>query len=146
MLKPEKHQDKIEKLYMRGVCWGAWDGLHIGHFNLLRNASELCNELYVGVSSDEYIKKVKKHEPMFFYLDRRMHLEEHAKLYYKRAFKQDLKKYTKEWAIREFHPDVIFVGDDWEKKKWDGAKLGVEVIYLPYTRGISSTILRKRKK
>ena len=52
--------------------------------------------------------------------------------------------------------DLVFVGDDWfATKKWKELdfkfkKLGVRIIYLPYTKGTSSTkinnILNKIRK
>jgi len=52
---------------------------------------------------------------------------------------------------------VMFVGDDWHNTpKWEKIeeelkKAGVKIIYFPYTKGISSTILnevisKERKK
>ena len=43
--------------------------------------------------------------------------------------------------------DIMFVGDDWyDTKKWQELdkkfkKVGVRIVYLPYTKGTSSTII-----
>jgi len=50
------------------------------------------------------------------------------------------------WERLKF--DVMFVGDDWfESEKWkelDGIKeVGVKIIYFPYTKGVSSTLINE---
>ena len=53
----------------------------------------------------------------------------------------------KMWKKIKF--DIMFVGDDWyETEKWKKIetqfeKVGVKVIYFPYTKGISSTKINK---
>jgi len=143
MFKQESHLE-IGKKYKKGMCWGAWDGLHVGHLNLLSNAKDRCKKLYVGVSSDKYIKKIKGHKPIFNFSERCDALDKYASKYVDEMFIQDLDIATKEQRVKLFKPDVIFVGDDWKGKYWDGAELGVRVVYLPRTKGISSTLLRKR--
>ena len=138
MNKQEKHHAK----YKRGICWGTWDGLHVGHFNILSRAKKLCDELYVGISNDEYVYYHKGHYPMFTRKDRGYHLGLYANKYIKKTFTQRLEVSKKE-TVDKYKPDVIFVGDDWLGKDWDRAKLGIPVIYLPRTQNISSTKLRK---
>ena len=49
---------------------------------------------------------------------------------------------------KKINADYLFVGDDWyETDKWKDyeeqlKKIGVQVIYFPYTKKISSTKLR----
>ncbi len=40
--------------------------------------------------------------------------------------------------------DVFVVGDDWDKKYDYLGKQGVDVVYFPYGKGVSSTRLKKR--
>ena len=59
----------------------------------------------------------------------------------------DLDKYKK-WE--KLHFDILFVGDDWYKTpSWNEmeekfAKVGVKVIYFPYTKGISSSDIKQK--
>lgn len=140
MSKLDKHQ---EVKYKRGITFGVFDMFHIGHLNLLRNAKELCDELIVCVSSDAYCLKYKGVNPTIPGLDRLEIIE--AIEYVDEVDVQCIKK-PKQYTVDEYKPDVIFVGDDWKGKDWDGARLGIPVVYLPYTREISSTILRKQLK
>ena len=52
-------------------------------------------------------------------------------------------------AFKKFKFDVMFVGDDWKgSQKWlkiedELKKYDVKVIYFPYTKGTSSTLINK---
>ena len=49
-----------------------------------------------------------------------------------------------------FRSDVVFIGDDWKgTQRWNEfekllAGAGVDVVYVPYTKGISTTEIRER--
>jgi ethanolamine-phosphate cytidylyltransferase len=47
------------KKISRGYVDGAFDLVHSGHFNAIRQAYALCDELVVGANSDEDITEVK---------------------------------------------------------------------------------------
>lgn len=53
-------------------------------------------------------------------------------------------------AWKKFGFDVMFVGDDWKGKplfmevEEEFKKVGVDVVYFPYTKDTSSTILREK--
>ena len=53
-------------------------------------------------------------------------------------------------AVLKYHADAVFVGSDWKGteawNKYDKefARVGCALVYLDYTEGISSTILRDR--
>lgn len=130
------------KRYKIGICWGVWDFMHEGHLNLLEAASNQCYELIVGVSTDEYVESVKNKKP-FFTFKHRIRLVNSLD-FVSAAVPQGLQGNGKKEMVDIFKPDVIFVGDDWDGKDWNGAKLGVPVVYLPYTKGISSTEIMKK--
>ena len=52
---------------------------------------------------------------------------------------------------KSLHFDAIFIGDDWKgNERWlkteaDLSQLGVDVVYLSYTKGVSSTMLREKE-
>ena len=55
-------------------------------------------------------------------------------------------------AWEKFHFNKMFVGDDWRGTNiwnhWEEefAKVGVEIVYFPYTKKTSSTLLREALK
>ena len=131
----------MQKQYKIGICFGVWDLFHIGHLNLIKNAKELCEELYVCVSTDEYVEKIKGKTPIYSYNDRKKIVK--AIKYVDLVAPQSL-QFGKAEAIELYKPDVIFVGSDWNKDTFSGEGLGVPVIYLPHTDGISSTIIAEK--
>ena len=139
------------KKYNRGYTAGVYDMFHIGHLNVLRNAKALCNELIVGVSTDEVVEK-NKNKKTIIPFDERIKIIEAIK-YVDKAVPQTT--YSIEGKIesaKENKIDVMFVGDDWKgTEKWNKIeeelkKINVDVVYLPHTDGISSTMLRGKIK
>lgn len=139
------------KKYNRGYTAGVYDMFHIGHLNILRNAKTLCNELIVGVSTDEVVEK-NKNKKTIIPFDERIKIIEAIK-YVDKAVPQTT--YSIEGKIesaKENKIDVMFVGDDWKgTEKWNKIeeelkKINVDVVYLPHTDGISSTMLREKIK
>ena len=125
-----------------GYTSGVYDLFHIGHLNLLKNAKGLCDKLIVGVSVDELV--AYKHKRAVIPFQERLEIVRSIK-YVDTAIPQDDLDKFKMWE--KLHFDVLFVGDDWFKserwqemeKKFD--EVGVRVVYFPYTKGTSSTLL-----
>ena len=52
-------------------------------------------------------------------------------------------------AWEKLHFNVMFVGDDWKgTPKWEAyekqfAEVGVRIVYFPYTKGTSSTLINE---
>jgi glycerol-3-phosphate cytidylyltransferase len=129
------------KKYQVGICFGCFDLIHIGHLNIFEHAKEYCEKLVVCVSSDDYVLNKKGHLPIIPYTQR-LRMVSAMKLVDEVGIQSlDI---TKKDSVNLFKPDVVFVGSDWQGKKWDGEDLGIPVVYLPYTREITSTILRKK--
>ena len=136
----------MEKKYKVGYTTGVFDLFHIGHLNILKRAKEQCDYLIVGVSTDELVKEYKNKTPVIPFEERKAIVE--AIRYVDRVVPQEDR--DKIGAFNKYKFDVIFVGDDWkgssvfnevdEYMKKNGG-LGVE--YIPYTKNISSTILRE---
>lgn len=126
------------KRYKTGITFGAFDPLHYGHIKLFENAREQCERLIVGVSSAGYIAKHKGRLERISLPERMKALE--AIKYVSNVIVQS-HTYGKAEAIADIKPDVIFVGDDWKPETFTGEGLGVPVVYLPHTDGMSSTQL-----
>jgi len=126
-----------------GYTTGVFDLFHIGHLNLLKNAKGLCDELIVGVSTDELVQKCKNKKPVIPF-EERQEIVRNIK-YVNATFAQtDSDKFAM-WEKLKF--DIMFVGDDWyNTQKWQKLekqfeKINVRIIYFPYTKGTSSTLI-----
>ena len=134
------------KKYKIGYTQGVYDMFHIGHLNLLNNAKKQCDYLIVGVNTDRLVMEYKNKIPMVSEKDRAK-IVESIKAVDKVILTDTL---DKEKILKTVKYDVIFIGDDWAnnprwlKTKEDMKKYGIDVLFLPYTKGISSTLLRKK--
>lgn len=119
---------------------------HVGHLNVIMNAKAGCEYLIVAVSTDELVEAYKQKTPIISYEDRKRIVE--AIRYVDKVVPQ--RDMNKKEAAMENNIDVMFVGDDWKgTEKWNRierelAEIGVDVVYLPYTQSISSTMLREK--
>ena len=134
------------KKYKIGYTTGVFDLFHIGHLNILKKAKEQCEFLIVGVTTYELCKKRKNKVPIICEKER-IEIVRAIKYVDKVVEQVDMDKLA---MIKRYGVDVVFVGSDWKgTPSWkqyekEFAKEDCEVIYLDYTDGISSTILRKR--
>jgi len=129
------------KKYKIGITFGAYEIWHIGHLNLIRQAKSKCDRLIICISDDEYIAS-KKHHSASIPLQYRKEMIEALK-YVDMVDVQSLSCGKKE-LVEKYRPDVIFVGNDWTPETFTGEGLGVPVVYLNRTKGISSTLLRNK--
>ena len=127
-----------------GYTSGVYDLFHIGHLNLLINANSLCDKLIVGVTTDELVAYKNKRSVIPF--QERLEIARSIKYVDAAISQPDMDKF-KAWEKLKFN--ILFVGDDWFKDpKWEEIEskfkeVGVRVIYFPYTKGTSSTLLNK---
>ena len=136
------------RIYDIGFTAGAFDLFHVGHLNIIRKSKNLCKYLIVGVLSDEYILKTKGRKPVIS-CENRMEIIKSIR-YVDEVVKIDFHNTLKCDAWKLYHFNVCFSGDDhawedlWKKDKENLKKLGVELIYFPYTKSVSSTIIKKK--
>lgn len=129
-----------------GYTTGVFDLFHIGHLNILRRAKEQCDYLIVGVSTDELCESYKHKAPVIPYEERKAIVE--AIRYVDEVVPQYDRNKFEAWKTYRF--DIMFVGDDWKgsplfmdlEKQF--AEVGVEIVYFPYTKGLSSSSLRDK--
>ncbi len=135
-----------KKPYHTGYISGVFDLFHMGHLNLFRRAKEYCEYLIVGVSTDEWVRKIKGTDPVVPFEERRAVVE--ACRYVDEAV--EIPTYAEDAlnAWRKYRFDVQFSGSDYEHDKgWLDIKAkleenGATVMFFPYTEGTSTT---KRK-
>lgn len=126
-----------------GYTTGVYDMFHIGHLNLIQRAKRECDYLIVGVSTDELVEREKNKTPVIPYKERAAIVQ--ALRDVDEVVPQEDKNKLAAWHL--FHFDKMFVGSDWEgTPQWKGYEaqlepLGVQIVYLSHTDGISSTQL-----
>ncbi len=127
-----------------GYTTGVFDLFHVGHLNLLKNAKALCDKLIVGVTTDELVSYKNKKSVIPF--EERIEIVRNIK-YVDAVIPQD--SMNKLEACRKIKCDIMFVGDDWYgTDKWSTIEKeleekGVKIIYFPYTKGTSSTLINE---
>lgn len=137
----------INKKYKIGYTQGTFDMFHIGHLNLLKHAKEFCDILIVGVNSDRLVEEYKHKTPVIKQ-DERAEILQAIRYVDNVVLCETLKKTEMHKWI---HFDAIFIGDDWKgndrwaKTQKDLAELGADVVFLSYTKGVSSTMLREKE-
>ena len=142
----------MKKKIIIGYTTGVFDLFHVGHVRILKKSKSLCDKLIVGVSSDNLVKKYKNKYPVISQKERMEVVKSNKYVNYV-VSQNTLDKFIS-WKKLKY--DIMFVGDDWyDTKKWQELdkkfkKVGVRIVYLPYTKGTSSTkinnILNKVRK
>lgn len=130
-----------------GYTAGVFDLFHVGHLTLLKNAKGMCDKLIVGVTVDELVTYKGKHS-VIPYSDR-AEIVRCCRYVDSVVPQYDMDKLT---MCKKLKANILFVGDDWyDTPKWDEYekefyKAGIEIIYFPYTKGISSTLISEALK
>ena len=129
---------------------GTFDMLHEGHINLLKRCKEL-GRVVVALNTDEFAAQYKR-TPVIPYEQRRQMLlaTQYVDVVVKNAGGKDSGA-----ALDVVCPDVYVHGDDWTGKSliqqlgipndyFD--KYGIWEVYIPYTKGISTSEILERVK
>lgn len=120
------------------ITYGTYDLLHQGHINLLRRAKELGDYLIVGVTSDSFDRERGK-------LNVRNNVLERVEAVKATGFADEviIEDYVGQKIddIQKYNVDIFAIGSDWEGQ-FEYLKEFCDVVYLPRTKGISSTQLR----
>lgn len=122
---------------------GSFDLFHIGHLNILEKSAALGDELIVGVSTDELIEHYKGMRPIIPY-EQRARIVASIKCVTK-VVKQT--RLTEIAQLQRENIDIVTIGDDWKGKyleglEWMKRQPGKEVVYFPYTPGVSTTQIK----
>lgn len=139
-------EQKCRRKFKNGYTCGVFDMFHAGHLNILKQAKERCEYLTVAVSTDDLAFKTKGKQPVINE-KQRFELVKNQRQADNVVYQNDLDK-IKAWERLRF--DVLFVGSDhqntpdWARYESFFKTRGVSIVYIPYTKDISSTLLRKK--
>lgn len=131
------------KKYNIGYTTGVFDMFHVGHLNILKRAKAQCEHLIVGVSTDALVQGYKKKTPIIPFEERFAIVG--AIKYVDEVVPQTSMDKFKAWEQLKFN--ALFHGSDWKDSDMYNAivkqfsEVGVDVVFLPHTAGISSTLL-----
>ncbi len=136
----------MEKKYKIGYTDGVYDLFHVGHLNMIQAAKRQCEYLIVGVHGDDVVEGYKHYKPIINENERKRIVES-----IKGVDRAEINRFRDKLKLWErYHFDVIFIGDDWKgTERWNQfekvlAKINVDVVYVPYTKGISTTEIREK--
>lgn len=125
----------------RVITYGTFDLLHNGHINILKRAKELGDYLIVGVTSENYDisrGKLNVSESLMQRIENVRKTGLADEIIVEEYFGQKIHD------IKKYNIDIFVIGSDWYSK-FDYLKDLCEVVYLPRTKGVSSTELRNNK-
>ncbi|MBN2134563.1 MAG: D-glycero-beta-D-manno-heptose 1-phosphate adenylyltransferase [Acidobacteria bacterium] len=119
---------------------GCFDILHYGHVKLLWEAKALGDILFLGLNSDDSIKRIKgKNRPINPEFERSCVLASLQMIDYISIFEED----TPMRLIKIIKPDILVKGGDWTPDSVVGSgfvsEYGGEVKIIPLVDGLSTT-------
>lgn len=123
------------------ITYGTFDFFHEGHRRILERAKELCGpngELFVGVTSENYDRERGKLNVCQGLIERLNQVKDSGLA--DEVFVEEYEGQKIE-DVQRYRIDKFVIGDDW-LGKYDYLKEWCEVVYLPRTKGVSSTMIR----
>ena len=128
------------------LTFGVYDMLHIGHILLFKRAKEYGDRLIAAVQDGDVILKYKPDTRVIYTTEERLYMVSTIRYVDEVALYRDVDK-----DIRNFEFDILVLGQDQNHAGFQRAvewcrENGKEVVRLPRTEGISSTLLREYSK
>ena len=130
---------------MRILTLGTFDLFHWGHAEFLSKCSQL-GDLTVGVNTDEFVLQYKGQAPV-------VPFKERVYLLSALGYQWGTNSSAGREYIENFRPDILAIGSDWARKDYLKQidmtqdlldEMRISLIYIPYTKGVSSTWIRER--
>ena len=130
---------------------GTFDLLHSGHVNFLKRCSEI-GEVTVALNTDEFIETYKGKAPIMSFEERQAVL---LGLRYVENVVANVGGTDSRISIDSVSPDIVAIGSDWARRDYYKQMMfdqdwlderGISLLYIPYTKGISTTNIKGRMK
>lgn len=134
--------DKVKTV----LTFGVYDMMHIGHILLFKRAKEQGDRLIVAVQDGDCILKYKPGTRIIYTTEERLYMVSAIRYVDEVVMYRDV-----DVDIQKIDFDVLALGEDQNHSGFQRAvewcrNHGKEVIRLPRTEGISSTLLREYSK
>lgn len=132
---------------------GTFDLFHSGHVNLLKRCREVAGKygsVVVSLNTDAFIQEYKGKPPVCNDAERKSVL---LSCRYVDDVVMNVGGKDSRISIEMVQPDYILIGSDWAKKDYYAQmgfdqdwldERGIGLIYVPYTKEISSTNIKGR--
>lgn len=134
---------------------GTFDLFHVGHVRFLARCKKITGhtgKVVVALNTDKFVTKFKGRPPIYNYAQRSSILISNR---FVDEVIENKSGANSKPTIKKVKPDFIVIGDDWAKKdyyaqmgftqKWLDEQ-GIDLVYVPYTQGISSSIIKDHIK
>ncbi|MEZ0231371.1 MAG: adenylyltransferase/cytidyltransferase family protein [Methylophilaceae bacterium] len=128
-----------------GYTSGVFDLLHEGHRSYLLACRGKCDFLVVGVDEDSIVRKNKGNDRPFQGIDTRiksLRSEGLGDIFFK-------KSHSFEEIVKAFQPQKYFIPDNralQESRLELISNLGIELIVIPYTVGVSTSLIGQKRQ
>lgn len=132
---------------------GTFDLIHSGHIRFLRACRRIAGDegqVVLALNTDEFVEAYKGKAPVMTFDERKTVL---LACKYVDDVVPNLSGADSKPTILNVEPEFIVIGDDWAKKDYYAQmqftqdwldEQGIQLVYVPYTQGISTTDLKKR--
>lgn len=129
---------------------GTFDLFHAGHINFLSRCKLLADKVVVSLNTDEFIKSYKGFNPFYSFEQRKLILN--SCIYVDKVISNSGNEDSTQ-AIEKAQPHIIAIGTDWATRDYY-SQMGftqewldlrnIVLVYIPYTKDISSTIIKEK--
>lgn len=128
------------------LTFGVYDMLHIGHILLFKRAKAYGEKLIAAVQDGEVILKYKPNTRVIYTTEERLYMVSTIRYVDEVVLYRDV-----DVDVKNIDFDVLVLGEDQNHAGFQRAidwcrENGKEVVRLPRTEGISSTLLREYSK
>lgn len=128
-----------------GITFSAFDLLHAGHVQMLREAKEQCDYLICGLQMNPSLDRADKNAPIQTIVERYTQLK--AVSYVDEIIPYEYEKDVED-ILTMYHIDVRILGDEYKEKDFTGKdickKRGIQLYFNKRDHRFSSSDLRKR--
>ena len=128
-----------------GITFSTFDLFHTGHVAMLKEASENCNHLIVGLQSDPSIDRTEKNKPIQSVFERYVQLA--GCKYINEIIPYETEKDLED-ILLTYKIDKRFIGEEYKTKDFTGKQIcvdkSIELYYNKRQHSFSTTNLRQR--
>lgn len=128
-----------------GITFSTFDLFHTGHVAMLKEASNNCDHMIVGLQSDPSVDRAEKNKPIQSVFERYVQLA--GCKYINEIIPYETEKDLED-ILLTYKIDKRFIGEEYKTKDFTGKQIcvdkGIELYYNKRQHSFSTSNLRKR--